>query len=314
MTLRPLILAASAAFWPLAGHAMELALPANATVSATSSERYGSYRMPISPWLDGKIQSIWCEGEFTQQAWKMQDSGLTTLQILSELKTQLTKEGFETVFECDTEGCGGFDFRYETSVLPEPEMHVDLGDFRFLSAQRMGEEKPEYVSLLISRSGSAGFVQLTRIGPADEENATLVTSTKSLVRTPSFDVDLPLAAALEEKGHFILEDLQFATGSSSLAASDFTSLTELAAYLNANPDRTVALVGHTDAEGSLSGNIALSKRRASSVVQRLVDDFGVSRAQLSAEGMGFLSPRASNLTDEGRTQNRRVEVILTSTK
>jgi len=72
-------------------------------------------------------------------------------------------------------------------------------------------------------------------------------------------------------------------------------------------------VGHTDAEGSLDGNIALSRRRAASVLERLVTAYQVDRRQMEAQGMGYLAPIASNLTEEGREANRRVEVIVTST-
>ena len=111
-----------------------------------------------------------------------------------------------------------------------------------------------------------------------------------------------------------LDDLSFATGSSDLSEGQYASLARLAAYLLANPDKTVALVGHTDSEGSIAGNIALSKRRAASVLERLVSVYDVPRRQMEAEGVGYLSPRASNLTAEGRVKNRRVEVILTSTQ
>ena len=72
------------------------------------------------------------------------------------------------------------------------------------------------------------------------------------------------------------------------------------------------LVGHTDAVGALEGNIRLSKKRAEAVMRRLIDGYGVDPVQLSAEGIGYLSPRASNATEEGRRLNRRVEVVLLS--
>jgi OOP family OmpA-OmpF porin len=76
----------------------------------------------------------------------------------------------------------------------------------------------------------------------------------------------------------------------------------------------VALVGHTDAQGTLDNNIALSKKRATSVLNRLVEKHGVDANQLTAEGMGYLSPIASNLSAEGREANRRVEAVLLNTK
>ena len=81
-----------------------------------------------------------------------------------------------------------------------------------------------------------------------------------------------------------------------------------------NPVARIALVGHTDAVGALDGNIALSKRRAASVLERMVSAHGVPRERMDAEGMGYLSPVAPNTTPEGREANRRVEVILLNTE
>jgi OOP family OmpA-OmpF porin len=320
MSIRTFILAiACAALMPMAAMAALLDFPGNAVLAGEKINERGSYKVPVGAWQNGALPLVVAEGEVMQQAWKITATGLTSLQILDPLKKQLTDEGFDVVFECETDACGGFDFRFETDVMPEPVMHVDLGDFRFLSAERKTDDTPEYVTLLVSRSQNAGFVQLVRVGePADE--TVLVTSTDSPALTtiseppPADQPALPLEQAMQEKGHYILEDLVFQTGSSDLGDGDFTSLATLADYIKAHPDRTFALVGHTDAEGSLAGNIALSKKRAASVVRRLIKDYGVDKKQISAEGNGFLSPRATNMTEDGRAQNRRVEVIDTTTR
>ena len=87
----------------------------------------------------------------------------------------------------------------------------------------------------------------------------------------------------------------------------------MAAWLKAHPDLRVTLVGHTDATGTLAGNVALSRQRAAAVRDWLIRHFGTDAAQLDAQGAGYLAPRASNQTAEGRQKNRRVEVMLTST-
>lgn len=315
-----ILAAALAVILPMSSTAMQLDFPRNATLAGEQTVGHGSYLMPISAWNGDRFDTILAEGEVVQQAWKVTASGLTSLQILDPLKQQLIEAGFEVVFECETQACGGFDFRFETDVMPEPVMHVDLGDFRFLAAKRSADEQPEYISLLVSRSLNAGYIQLMRVGETSETSE-LVTSTKNPALTTEVETieiataqNLPLERALEETGYFILDDLQFETGSSDLDGSSFASLSALANYLQNNPTRRVAVVGHTDAVGSLEANIALSKKRASSVMRRLVSDLGVDKAQISAEGNGFLSPRSSNLTDGGRAQNRRVEVIVTSTQ
>ncbi len=113
-----------------------------------------------------------------------------------------------------------------------------------------------------------------------------------------------------QHGHVILPGLQFKSGSSDLDEGGDAALGELATFLKSNATLRVALVGHTDTVGGLDANIALSKRRAGSVLEKLVSDYGVPRSQLDAEGMGYLSPIAPNLSQEGREINRRVEAVL----
>lgn len=316
MSIRTIILATTAALAPLSAMAQLLDMPNGATRTGEKQEQLSSYRLPIGPWQNDQIQTIWAEGEVTQEAWQIKGEGLTTLQILTPMRQQLEDDGYDILFQCDAETCGGFDFRYATDVLPEPEMHVDLGDFRFLSAQRMGPDQPEYISLMVSRSALRGFVQVIRVGsPLGDATTLNGASSKSpdaMAAAPALAT--PLGTSLEKKGRAVLADLSFSTGSAQLEGGEYPSLDALATYLLANPDRTVMLVGHTDAEGTLDGNIALSRKRAQTVMRRLIDVFAVPASQIKAQGVGYLAPLTSNLTDDGRTKNRRVEVILTSTQ
>lgn len=316
MSIRAIILATIAVLTPLSAMAQLLEMPGGAIRSGAQQEQLSSYRLPIGPWKNGQIQAIWAEGEVTQEAWHLQGEGMTTLQILAPMRQQLEDDGYDILFECNAETCGGFDFRYATDVLPEPAMHIDLGDYRFLSAQRMGAEQPEYISLMVSRSALRGFVQITRVGSQMGDATTLNGASSKNPETvaASSALTVPLDIALEKKGRAVLDDLNFATGSSQLEQGNYPSLEALATYLLEHPDRSVVLVGHTDAEGALEGNIALSRKRAQAVMQRLIDVFAVPVSQIMAQGVGYLAPMASNLTDDGRTKNRRVEVILTSTQ
>lgn len=297
---------------PLPAFAVTLKLPGNATLTSEEVSAQDSYAMPVAPWAaDGMPVEI-VTGEVRKQAWRIEAAGLTTLQMLRPLEDQLTEAGFEVVFTCTDDACGGFDFRFETDVLPAPAMYVDLGDYRFIAALRTTEDATEVVSLLASRSSQAGFVQVIRAGVASPDP--VAGAQAPALRAPVVAITGDLAEALEAQGRFVLADLAFETGSAQLGDGTFASLQDLADYLFANPDRTVALVGHTDSVGSLDGNIGLSKRRAGSVLERLVSDYGVARRQLDAQGMGYLSPIAPNTTAEGRDANRRVEVIVTSTQ
>jgi OOP family OmpA-OmpF porin len=296
-------------FLPLQAAALTLDMPSNASLTAQDVSAQGSYDMPTGAWALEGTPILTGTGEVRMQAWRIDAPGVTTLQLLKPLQDQLIADGFEVLFACTDDACGGFDFRFETTVLPAPAMHVDLGDYRYVAARKDGGE---LVSLIASRSASAGFVQVTRVGTA--ENTPVAAADAPALRATAATITGDLARDLERQGSFILGDLAFQTGSAQLGEGTFASLQDLADYLIANPTRTVALVGHTDAVGSLDGNIALSKRRAGSVLERLVTVYDIPRRQLEAEGMGYLSPVASNLTEDGRTANRRVEVIVTSTE
>ena len=295
---------------PLQAVAVTLDMPGNATLTTEDVAGLDSYAMPTAGWTPEGLPVLTGTGEVRQQAWRIDAPGLTTLQLLQPLEDQLTAAGFEVLFTCTDDACGGFDFRFATPVLPAPAMHVDLGDYRYIATRRTTDGQTELLSLLASRSSAAGFVQVTRVGTPD--GAPVAAAEAPAIRAVAPTITGDLAQELETRGRFILADLAFETGSAQLGDATFASLRDLADYLRANPDRTVALVGHTDSVGSLDGNIALSKRRAGSVLERLVTTYDIPRRQLEAEGMGYLSPVASNLTEAGRDANRRVEVIITS--
>ncbi len=296
-----------------AAAAQTLDFPSNANLQTEVVSDLDSYAMPVGIWENGTLPTEVVEGQKTQQAWRVSAQSLTTLQLLRPLRQQLRNARFRVIFECQTEACGGFDFRFGTETLPPPEMQINIGDFRFLAARRRVSDETEYVSLFVSRTAQAGFIQVTRVGPPpEEEDEPLVTSSAPPARAATPPTTGNLTEQLSTLGHVVLDDLAFATGSSQLGEGPFTSLQTLADFLLAAPETTVALVGHTDTSGSLDANIALSKRRAASVLERLVSDYGVNRRQLAAEGMGYLSPIATNATEDGREANRRVEVIITS--
>lgn len=309
--------------------AFTLEFPGPATPSATPTAARGSYAMPIGRWTKDGIPTRVIDGLVERAAWQIDTPKLSSLDLMQPLRAQLLVAGFEPIFDCETEGCGGFDFRFATDVLPEPQMHVDLGDYRFFSAERNTSDGIEAVGLLVSRSASMGFVQLTRA--VEDEGPPLFAATNKV----NEGLALPLRdgatvgeaiqagllpavggamAGLVSRGAVVLEGLDFGSGAANLTEGRYTSLAALADWLKENPDKTVVLVGHTDASGGLDGNIVISKRRAASVRQRLIDAYGIPSAQIEAQGVGYLSPIDTNLTEAGRQKNRRVEAILTSTQ
>jgi outer membrane protein OmpA-like peptidoglycan-associated protein len=300
---------------PSLAQGLTLDLPAKVVNEESRSEDLGSYALPLGPFDGQTVPSRQVEGALDQRALQLDAPDLTTLAVMDPLRDQIVAAGYTLLLDCDARGCGGFDFRFGTDVLPEPDMHVDMGDFRFLSAERGGEA----ISVLVSRSAASAYVQITRVSPSDAPPPAPVASVdldadvqRGVDTLPVADSDL--GRALDDRGFAVLDDLIFASGAATLTEGDYASLAAVADWLRANPDGTVALVGHTDASGSLAANVALSERRAEAVAEVLVESFGADRTRIAAEGVGFLSPHSTNQTEEGRQKNRRVEVIVTSTR
>jgi outer membrane protein OmpA-like peptidoglycan-associated protein len=315
---------------PVAGAAMDLTLPPGAERLGATGPVAGDLMIPTAAFDGSTVPAVIVEGQVSQSAWRIRDSAATTSELIAPLKQALLDAGYRLVFDCASDACGGFDFRFALAVIPEPDMHVDLGDFRYFAASRDTPQGRAHVMLLVSRSSLNAFVQISEVVPdAPLPVAGLTVSSSGALPKPPPAATPPvssgdpvavpalgdsLATTLEASGGVPLDDLVFATGSSELGPGDFASLSDLAAYLAANPDARVTIVGHTDATGAQEGNVVLSRQRAQSVVDRLARDYGVAAGRLSADGVGYLAPRASNLTDAGRAENRRVEAILTPTR
>ncbi len=317
MKFGPTITLALLVLAPSVSEALGVELPTGAAQTAISVRDVDTYEVPVGVFSAGNLPTVTARGKVVSQAWRIPNGAFSTLQITDLLREQLQEDGYDVVLECETDACGGFDFRYRMALFPEPEMHVDLGDFRYLTARRDGDgEDDEYISLVVSRGGQSAFVQLTQIDPTATAGNAVVTSTMSPEPDASVAQGLsrPIGTMLSTVGRATLAGLEFPVGSSALAGAKHPSLEELANWLRANPEMTIALVGHTDAQGSLAANMALSKKRAASVRKALVDEFGIPAARIEAQGVGYLVPLASNLTPDGREKNRRVEVVLTSTR
>lgn len=111
---------------------------------------------------------------------------------------------------------------------------------------------------------------------------------------------------VESGAKVVLENVFFDTDKAVLRPESLAELQRLVAFLSARSNVLVEIAGHTDSRGNENHNLDLSKRRAQSVVNWLIEQ-GVEAERLSARGYGESQPRASNDSEEGRQLNRRVE-------
>ncbi len=101
----------------------------------------------------------------------------------------------------------------------------------------------------------------------------------------------------------------FDVNKTALKTAATTNLQNLAASMQQNPDTNIMVVGYTDNTGSDTYNQNLSVRRAEAVKSSITAN-GVSGSRLTTQGKGESEPIADNSTEAGRSQNRRVEIVI----
>jgi outer membrane protein OmpA-like peptidoglycan-associated protein len=119
-------------------------------------------------------------------------------------------------------------------------------------------------------------------------------------------INFPLEK-LEERAKITLENVYFEYNKATLSPESYKKLDRVIEFLKQNPEiKKVEISGHTDNIGSFSYNVKLSRNRARSVVEYLVNN-GISSERLVSQGYAFEYPIAPNSSPEGREKNRRVE-------
>lgn len=118
-----------------------------------------------------------------------------------------------------------------------------------------------------------------------------------------------LYEALSTDGRVAVQDILFDTGKATIKSESGETLAEIAALLEEHTELRLLIEGHTDDTGDFEQNMTLSTERADAVWTYLVERHGVDAERLKAMGLGMTQPTASNDTDEGRAENRRVELV-----
>ncbi|HEY7462521.1 MAG TPA: OmpA family protein [Gemmatimonadota bacterium] len=147
----------------------------------------------------------------------------------------------------------------------------------------------------------AGLKSLTLPGGLTIEapEGGFIQSFAAMLADPNAPIDKGLA----------FDAVNFETGSATLTPDSRTQLEQLGSILTAYPAVTIRVEGYTDSSGDPAANLKLSQDRAAVVEAVLVGE-GMAEGRIEARGFGQERPVASNATEEGRAQNRRVEVVV----
>lgn len=111
------------------------------------------------------------------------------------------------------------------------------------------------------------------------------------------------------EGRLSTNSILFESASATLKESSFSTIREIASVLEENPEVTIKIIGHTDADGPEDSNRTLSRKRADAVKKIMTTAYGIDASRITTDGMGEDQPVASNTTEEGKALNRRVEFI-----
>ena len=251
--------------------------------------------------------------------------GRSSLEGLRNYEQELTAQGAQKRFECATNACGGDAERNSEGGGGDQSVSMKLWpisrvtDENFTNgscAQAVRIADQRFASFEIP---SKAYVLVhTFIGkdtlyckPFNDRVIAIVDVLELKAREQKM-VSVSAAemgTALTNTGRIALYGILFDTASSVIKPESKAALDEIGKLLTQNPAMKLHVVGHTDNQGGLDSNFALSKSRAQAVSAALSRDYAIDAARLSANGVSYLAPVASNADEAGRAKNRRVELV-----
>ncbi len=221
---------------------------------------------------------------------------------------------------------GGFTL-LANKMHQERNVSPDIGGNTWLTTFYQSNPFPSNVGIKINHgSGSLGGtfyvaaqkgnIYITVSGKRYSDNETVVLL--DIMETQDLEDDLIsvnadfIADKLFKEGKIALQGILFDHNKAIIKEESKALLDEIARFLKQNPAAIIFVVGHTDMTGEVQYNIDLSSRRAKAVSDYLINQHQIASNRLLPHGVGPLAPVNNNTTESGKTQNRRVELVLKS--
>lgn len=261
------------------------------TVNSKKVEEFGEYKLVTGRTPKGDFVGETLKGKVTRFIYT-NPKDRSTLEIFRNYQTALERAGMKTIYTCALEECGPAYARsawYQYNGL----LAAADGDPRYLAGKIIGPSRMAYVAVMVGRQRSQlDIVEIVGM----QENLVLVDARA-------------LGQGIDREGRVSVYGIHFDTDKADIKPESKPTLDEIAKLLKERPALKLYVVGHTDLTASLAHNTALSEARARSVVKALVETYGIAAARLEGHGVGPLAPVASNADPDGRTKNRRVELV-----
>lgn len=279
-----------------------------AEIRSYLQKNYDAASLPRAKIDDRKAPSelLELEGKVTSISYRIPGEH-SALEVFRNYEKALQQGGFETLFACHgPETCG-------TDMMPFISLEgrvrpQSFGDAVFGSASER--------IVLSRRSDETGEVHVFLHVVEDTTNnrtylyQQIIEGTElELDQIKTLQAD-ELQQSLERHGYVAIPGIYFDSAKAEIKPESSAALSEMAKLLTSNAGLKVYVVGHTDNQGSLDTNLALSQSRAQAVVEALRDSYSIDVARLVAKGVASFSPVASNAQEAGRSRNRRVELVV----
>jgi len=197
------------------------------------------------------------------------------------------------------------EYNLDEGAQPPGDLHV-IANYEKAIKDAGGQSyrQSDYLAFLVlKRDGAETWVRVNSQGDGETYWLTFVEKGEVEQQIKAGD----LLQALKEKGRVSLS-VHFETGKASIRPESRPVIEEIAKMMKGDPSLKVRVEGHTDSVGDEAANLALSERRAKSVVNALVT-LGIEAGRLTSAGFGESRPVADNGTEAGRAKNRRVDLV-----
>lgn len=258
-----------------------------------SAKEFDEYTLPLSRLDAEHPKNQHLEGKLTRIHYTM-PAKRSPLEVVRNYQEAFRRAGFETLFTCSGEQCGG-------GSVGDPNGYGWCGGCspRQVTAKLGRPAGDVYVSLHIEEDNpdTPAWGQLDIIEMKPMESGMVTVNAASL------------ASDITRTGHASVYGIYFDTGKADVKPESDAMLKEVAKLLQQDAKLKLYVVGHTDNQGALEANLDLSKRRADAVVQVLTGKYTVAAIRLRSLGDGPSAPVASNDSEDGRAKNRRVELV-----
>lgn len=241
-------------------------------------------------------------GEASGEAWRIDyrlPADSSAVKAVAVYERRLEGLGFTLLYRCDRQNYSFY--RYLLRKTGEPAWGKNVSEVHCRVMRGELEGRPTVVAVY-------GYA-LGRREPRETHLRLNLVSKAALDETLEVVTAEKMAEEMGANGRVALYGILFDHDSDRLKAESRETIAEIARFLEASPDVRVYVVGHTDNTGAYEYNVKLSERRAAAVVRALVKDHGIAADRLKAVGVGPVAPVASNAEEEGRSKNRRVELV-----